>query len=144
MTLCLCPFFNCADDFKHTNVPVHALTSKVSCMITGLKRNHSSYTIMNFVFFFYTLKKKNVLGLLYIFEPHIWASLVTQMVKTWAQSLGWEYPLEKEMATHSSILAWEISWTEEPGGLQPMELQELDTTEWLTHKVQRGPQMVIF
>ena len=36
------------------------------------------------------------------------------------QSLGWEYTLEKEMATHSSILAWEIPWTEEPGGLQSM------------------------
>ena len=35
-------------------------------------------------------------------------------------SLGWEDPLEKEMATHSSILAWKISWTEEPGGLQSM------------------------
>ena len=38
----------------------------------------------------------------------------------WAQSLGWEDPLEEEMATHSSILAWEIPGTEEPGGLQPM------------------------
>ena len=36
----------------------------------------------------------------------------------WAQSLGWEDPLEKEMATHSSVLAWEIPWTEEPDGLQ--------------------------
>ena len=36
------------------------------------------------------------------------------------RSLGWEDPLEKEMATHSSILAWKISWTEEPGGLQSM------------------------
>ena len=36
--------------------------------------------------------------------------------ETWVQSLGWEDPLEKEMATHSSILAWEMSWTEEPGG----------------------------
>ena len=36
------------------------------------------------------------------------------------QSLGWEDPLEKEMATHSSILDWEIPWTEEPGGLQSM------------------------
>ena len=40
-------------------------------------------------------------------------------------SLGWEDPLEKEMATHSSILAWEIPWTEEPGGLQPMESQRV-------------------
>ena len=42
------------------------------------------------------------------------------------QSLGWEDPLEKEMATHSNILAWEISWTEEPCGLQLMGSQELD------------------
>ena len=39
------------------------------------------------------------------------------------RSLGWEDPLEKEMATHSSILAWEIPWTEEPGGLQSMGSQ---------------------
>ena len=42
----------------------------------------------------------------------------------WVQSLGWEDPLEKEMATHSSILAWEIPWTEEPGRLQSMGLQK--------------------
>ena len=42
------------------------------------------------------------------------------MRETWVQSLGWEDPLEKEMATHSSILAWRIPWTEEPGGLQSM------------------------
>ena len=50
-------------------------------------------------------------------------------------SLGWENPLEKEMATHSSILAWEIPWTEEPGG-NPMDSpwghKDLDTTEWLS------------
>ena len=39
------------------------------------------------------------------------------------RSLGWEDPLEKGMATHSSTLAWEIPWTEEPGGLQPVESQ---------------------
>ena len=42
------------------------------------------------------------------------------MQETWVQSLGWEYSLEKEMATHSSILAWKIPRTEEPGGLQSM------------------------
>ena len=54
-----------------------------------------------------------------------WVSLVAQTVKsppatqeTWVRSLGWENPLEKEMATHSSIVAWRILWTEEPGGLQ--------------------------
>ena len=57
------------------------------------------------------------------------ASLVAQSVKNWpavqetrVRSLGWEDPLEKEMATHSSIFAWKISWTEEPGGLQTMGL----------------------
>ena len=40
------------------------------------------------------------------------------MQETWVQSLGWEDPLEKEMATHSSILAWKIPWIEQPGGLR--------------------------
>ena len=55
------------------------------------------------------------------------ASLIAQSVKnlpavqeTWVQSLGQEDPLEKKMATRSSILAWKISWTEEPSGLQSM------------------------
>ena len=47
------------------------------------------------------------------------------MQETWVQSLGWEDPLEKEMATHSSILAWRIPWTEEPGGLLSMGLQRV-------------------
>ena len=45
--------------------------------------------------------------------------------ETWVQSLGWEDPLEKEMATQSSIRAWEIPWTEEPGGLQSLGLQRV-------------------
>ena len=60
------------------------------------------------------------------------ASLVAQLVKTlpamwetWVQSLGWEDPLEKEMAAHSSILAWRIPWMEEPGGLQSMGSQRV-------------------
>ena len=50
------------------------------------------------------------------------------MWETWVGSLGLEDPLEKEMATHSSILAWEIPWTEEPGGLQSVGLQESEMT----------------
>ena len=53
----------------------------------------------------------------------------------WARSLGWEDLLEKEMATHSSILAWKIPWTEVPGRLQSKSLKghkELDLTEWLS------------
>ena len=66
------------------------------------------------------------------------ASLIAQLVKnlpavqeTWVQFLGWEDPPEKEMATHSSTLAWKIPWTEEPGGLQSMGLLESDMTERL-------------
>ena len=50
------------------------------------------------------------------------------MLETWVRFLGWEDPLEKEMATHPSILAWRIPWTEKPGRLQSMGLQELDMT----------------
>ena len=48
---------------------------------------------------------------------------LSAMQETWVQSLGWEDPLEKGMATHSNILAWRIPWTEEPGGLQSVKLQ---------------------
>ena len=65
-------------------------------------------------------------------------SLVAQTVKrlptmqeTQVQSLGWEDPLEKAMATHSSTLAWKIPWTEEPAGYSPWGHKELDTTERL-------------
>ena len=67
-------------------------------------------------------------------------SLVAQTVKnppavqeTWAQSLSWEDPLEKGMATHSSILAWRTPWTEEPGGLQSMGSQRVGHDEAAEH-----------
>ena len=50
------------------------------------------------------------------------------MQEIWVQSLGQKDPLEKEMATHSTTLAWKIPWTEELGGLQSMALQELGMT----------------
>ena len=62
----------------------------------------------------------------------LWASLVAQRLKrlppmqeTWVRSLGRDDPLEREMATYSSILAWRIPWTEEPGGLQSMGSQRV-------------------
>ena len=62
------------------------------------------------------------------------AFLVAQTVKslpavweTWVQSVGWEDPLEKEVAIHSSILAWKIPWSEDPGRQQSMGSQESDT-----------------
>ena len=52
-----------------------------------------------------------------------------QETQVWVSSLGWEDPLEEEMATHSSILACIIPWTGDPGGLQSMGSQKSDTTE---------------
>ena len=62
--------------------------------------------------------------------PHLVAQMVKNlpaMQETWVQSLSQEDPLEKEMATHSSIAAWRIPWTEEPGGLQSMGVTESRT-----------------
>ena len=66
------------------------------------------------------------------FSLYLWASLVAQRLKhlpgmqeAQVRSLGWEDSLEKEMATHSSILAWRIPWREEPGGLQSMGSQRV-------------------
>ena len=62
-------------------------------------------------------------------SPHSSVSKVSPaMQETWVCSLGWEDPLEEGMATHSSIPDWRIPWTEEPGRLQSMGLQELDST----------------
>ena len=52
-----------------------------------------------------------------------------EMQETWVRFLGQEDPLEKEIATHSSVLAWESPWTEEPGELDPWGRKEPDTTE---------------
>ena len=67
-----------------------------------------------------------------LLQHHNWASLVAQRLKhlppmweTWVRSLGREDPLEKEMVAHSSILAWRIPWTEEPGGLQSTRSQRV-------------------
>ena len=70
------------------------------------------------------------------------ASQVAQMVKnssamqkTWVWSLGWDDLLEKEMATHFSILAWRVPWTKEPGGLQSMGVQRIGH-DWVTNSTQ--------
>ena len=111
----------------------------------------SSRKIMIYILIFY-LQKKNILNVTRklceffdsVLTEHLlctqfnmyscktWASLVAQMVKnlpamweTQVWSLGWEESLEREMATHSSILVWRILWTEEPGGLQTVGLQRV-------------------
>ena len=77
------------------------------------------------------------------------ASLVAQMVKnlpamqeTWVWSLGQEDPLEKEMATNFSILAWRIPWTEEPGGLPSMESQRVGH-DWVTNTFIFFPRLTV-
>ena len=81
------------------------------------------------------------------FPITLFASLVAQTVKNllaiqaaWVQSLGWEDPLEKEMATHSSILAWRNPWTEEPGGLQSVGSQSRTQLSDFTSLQAKGPQ----
>ena len=78
------------------------------------------------------------------------ASLVAQTVKnlpaipaTQVQSLGWEDPLEEEMATHASILAWRIPWTVEPSGLQSMGSQRFGQ-DWTTNTFTVGVQLFTF
>ena len=75
----------------------------------------------------------------FILTTPVGVSLVAQLVKnppamqeTWLQSLGWEESLEEGMATHSSIPAWRIPWTEEPGGLRSLGCKELDRPERLS------------
>ena len=77
--------------------------------------------------------------------------LMAQMVKnlpaiqeSWVPSLGQENPLEKGMATHSSILAWRIPWTEEPGQLQSLGCKESHMTEQLTHRTFLGGQQSLW
>ena len=65
------------------------------------------------------------------------------MQETWVISLDLEDPLEKEMATHSSILAWEIPWTEEPGGLQSMGSQRIRLDLATKHQQQHPLSIVV-
>ena len=62
---------------------------------------------------------------LMIFRGHLEVKNMSAVSETWVRSPGQEDPLEKGMATHSSILAWRIPWTEEPGGLQIMRSQRV-------------------
>ena len=66
------------------------------------------------------------------FQVAQWQRVCLSNKETWVRSLGQEESLEKGMANHSSLLAWKILWTEEPGGLWSMGHKESDTTEQLT------------
>ena len=99
-----------AQTHTHTHMHIYTYTS----MHIYISMHTYTYVYIYYMYFTYTCR----------------ASLVAQTVKnlpamkeTWVQSLGWEDPLKKGMATHPSILAWRIPWTEEPGGLQSMGSQ---------------------
>ena len=100
---------------KHLRVNCPANTECVSCNLCNVSKLWSKDKFTIACFDSTPLEKWQALRA-------IQASLMTQMVKnlpvmqeTWVRPLGWEDPLEKEMATHSSIFAWRIPWTEEPG-----------------------------
>ena len=115
-------------------------------MVHGITKGQTWLSDQHFqLFYFYvflmpqsyseSMTKKQYLSLRLLLYWVVRASLTAQLVKNlpamqetrdWFK--GQEDPLEKEMATHSSILAWKIPWTEEPGGLQSMGSQESDTT----------------
>ena len=105
----------------------------------------SSFTLIKRLFSFSSFSTIRVVSyvylilLIFLLTILILASMVSQKVRslpvvkeTWVQSMSWEDSLEKEMATHSSILAWKIQWTEEPGGLQFMGLQRVGH-DWVTN-----------
>ena len=71
-----------------------------------------------------------------------WQRIHLPTQETWVQSLRWEDLLEKEMATHSRILAWEIPWMQEPGGLQSMGVSQSDTTE-VTKQPEETPSALL-
>ena len=119
---------DCFVTFQLVRLAIESSRGIVPCSsLDNMKQHHCFYALLKFFF-------KNWFKLV-----KTWTSLVAQMVKAsaynaedpWVQSLGWEDPLEKEMATHSGTLAWKIQWTGEPGGLQSMGSQESDTIEQL-------------
>ena len=109
---------SCTSQFCDPGQVTHPLSLNFLMCKMGL-------TIPKTIGWFYGLSKRMYLAQLAKNPPAMQATPV--------QSLGQEDPLEKGMATHSSILAWKIPWTEEPGGLQSTGLQKLDTTEQLNH-----------
>ena len=103
----------------------------VILFIAGTQYNLDKYLLISDCWICVAMK-------LMLYFISVWTSLVVQMVKylstmweTWVRALGWEDPLKKEMAIHSSTTAWKIAWTEEPRRLQSMGSQRADTTERL-------------
>ena len=105
------------------------------CMRSGLRKHWGDALVSLALGGFQLWISHLVLGLIVSASPKDGSSLVAQMVKnlpamqkTWVRSLGREDPLEKEIATHSNVLAWRTSWTEEPGRLQSVGSQTVSHT----------------
>ena len=97
----------------------------VILFIAGTQYNLDKYLLISDCWICVAMK-------LMLYFISVWTSLVVQMVKylstmweTWVRALGWEDPLKKEMAIHSSTTAWKIPWMEEPGRLQSMGSQRV-------------------
>ena len=88
------------------------------------KLNWAEYFISEFCKFHWA-QEQNIIFKLIGFPSGLVVKNPSAMQEMRVQSLGWENPLKKEITTYSSIIAWEISWTEEPGGLQSMEFQRI-------------------
>ena len=92
---------------------------------TRLKRLSSSILYVSKGIYLFAVNRAHIYRLIVVTQAGKESACNGAMGETWVQSLGWEDLLEKGMATHSSILAWRIPWTEEPSGLQSMGLQRV-------------------
>ena len=120
---------SCIYTHTHTHTHIFRYRAEFICFYFNLKHTHLCLHMHRYTY----------IWLLDYMFCYIRSSLVVQLVKnppamqeTWVWSLGWEGPLEEGMATHSSILAWRIPWTEEPGGLQSMGSHRVRHCEWLS------------
>ena len=133
-------------ELKHARLPSPSLSPGVcsnSCPLNQWCHPTISSSVIFLPSVFPRIRVFSNESVLHIRWPKYWSfsfsnSLVTQTVKplpamreTRVRSLGWEDPLEKEMATHSSTLAWKIPWTEEPGRLQSVGSQRV-VHDWAT------------
>ena len=138
--MCRTPALTSYSQNVHPGSPFRLQTHLTICpsepnhaLLWTVTKSHRMF--ITHILFLLTFLKLFLKLILYIY---IWASLVAQRLKhlpamqeTWVRSLGWEDPLEKGMATYSSILAWRIPWMEEPGGLPSTGSQRVGH-DWAT------------
>ena len=119
------PWYFCISSLKAQRQDANGKATSISICHLCLRDNNASGLAICILSLCFQASVTSALG----------ASLLAQLIKyplamqeIWVRSLGWEDPREKEMATHTSILAWEILWTEEPGRLQSIGSQKTDVT----------------